>query len=216
MNPTIQYLVNLEDIRTSRAYFYSWSKLGLIGDWNSPFLKAVKKKADEFKITCTDNLLDCYALVYDNETANMSPMVKQQLSSTKLDIDSAKNFGMSAVAEAILNVIQHKRSLTGKKITVVGRGHATDGLLPILVRCSATLTLANSFTPDIFEAVDGADIAIYATPKINDMRKPNVNELVIDLNGIWSNDPFAECEYINRIGPLTVAILINRFTQIVN
>ena len=155
------------------------------------------------------------AVVYDTETADISKSFKHYISQTAFDLDSIVAYDMTCVAKAIDTFVSFYVGLAGKNIVIVGRGHATHGLFKSFQDGNATVTVAHSQTKDIFKTANGADIVIYATPNVNDLRKPHVNELVIDLNGIWSNDPFTDCEYVDRIGPLTVSILINRFAKFV-
>lgn len=218
MNENVNAIVDYVDYCTSLFFIPEDKKLCLLGDWDSPFLKSIKKKANDFNIDCTRNILNSSAVIYDTETANLSDFFKYYISQTAFDLDSTVAYDMTCVAKAIYNFISfsfYPPGISGKNIVIVGRGNATHGLFEAFKEDNATVTIAHSKTKDVFEAVDGADIAIYATPKINDMRKPNVNELVIDLNGIWSNDPFTECKYVDRIGPLTVSVLINRFAKFV-
>lgn len=215
VNENIKAIVDYVDDCTSLFFIPEDKKLCLLGDWDSPFLKSIKKKANHLNINCTKDILNSSAVVYDTETADISKSFKHYISQTAFDLDSIVAYDMTCVAKAIDTFVSFYLGIAGKNIVIVGRGHATHGLFKSFQDGNATVTIANSFTKNIFETANGADIVIYATPNINDLHKPHVNELVIDLNGIWSKDPFTECEYVDRIGPLTVSILINRFAKFV-
>lgn len=57
------------------------------------------------------------------------------------------------------------------------------------------------------------DVVIYATPTITKDISYNTRDLVIDLgNSVPHPDRF-NCPYVNRIGQLTVSVLLNRFAR---
>ena len=84
----------------------------------------------------------------------------------------------------------------------------------MLIKNDATVTVAHSKTKDVFGAIDGCDVAVYATPSISIHEKPHVNDMVIDVGGVWSSDRYTECQYIDRIGPLTISVLLNRLARV--
>lgn len=56
-------------------------------------------------------------------------------------------------------------------------------------------------------------VVIYATPTITGAVPYNTHDLVIDLgNSVPHPDRF-NCPYVNRIGQLTVSVLLNRFAR---
>ena len=76
-----------------------------------------------------------------------------------------------------------------------------------------TVTVAHSKTPILYGATTGKDVVIYATPTITGAVPYNTHDLVIDLgNSVPHPDRF-NCPYVNRIGQLTVSVLLNRFAR---
>lgn len=89
--------------------------------------------------------------------------------------------------------------------------HDTNGYH--LIDNDATVTVAHSKTPILYGATTGKDVVIYATPTITGAVPYNTHDLVIDLgNSVPHPDRF-NCLYVNRIGQLTVSVLLNRFAR---
>ena len=97
--------------------------------------------------------------------------------------------------------------------TIVGRGHAVQNLAKYLTLGNATVTVAHSKTKSLLQATMNRDVVIYATPTITKDISYNTRDLVIDLgNSVPHPDRF-NCPYVNRIGQLTVSVLLNRFAR---
>lgn len=102
---------------------------------------------------------------------------------------------------------------SNKDITIVGRGHAVQNLAKYLTLGNATVTVAHSKTKSLLQATMNRDVVIYATPTITKDISYNTRDLVIDLgNSVPHPDRF-NCPYVNRIGQLTVSVLLNRFAR---
>lgn len=100
-----------------------------------------------------------------------------------------------------------------KRGTIVGRGHAVQNLAKYLTLGNATVTVAHSKTKSLLQATMNRDVVIYATPTITKDISYNTRDLVIDLgNSVPHPDRF-NCPYVNRIGQLTVSVLLNRFAR---
>lgn len=188
-------------------------KLVLYGDWDSPFLKSVRKKAEQFGVECDTHARRPLGVIIDEETAQLPYPLRIKVDDNALDIDSCKMNGMTSAAQATYMVLNEMNCIEGKNISIVGRGHAVSGLAGQLVNKNATVTVAHSKTRDIFSVVDGSDVIVYATPELIVPQRPEAWDVVVDLGGVWSNDPYTNCEYIGRIGALTVSILMNRLAK---
>lgn len=190
----------------TRAHLPAMYTLVLWGDLErSPFLRAVKRKAEGFGIDVVNNFYPVTAcrMVADRETAGQIGCI-----SKFEDVDNLLHTGLSAVAEAVLLVLG---SVDGKNITIVGRGHSVKGLAEELVSKNATVTVAHSHTASLLTATKGRDIVIYATPKLDKVVACDTEELVIDLGGAVERPDWFYCDYLSGIGPLTVSVLLNRF-----
>lgn len=188
-------------------------KLVLYGDWNSPFLKSVRKKAEQFGVECDTHARRPLGVIIDEETAQLPYHLRVKVDDNDLDIDNCKMNSMTSAAQATYMVLNEMNCIEGKNISIVGRGHAVSGLAGQLVNKNATVTVAHSKTRDIFSAVDGSDVIVYATPELIVPQRPETWDLVVDLGGVWSDNPYTNCAYINRIGALTVSILMNRLAK---
>lgn len=131
----------------------------------------------------------------------------------EVDIDHSYSQGMSSVSQATLALLLALDLVHAKDITVVGRGHAVQNLAKYLTLGNATVTVAHSKTKSLLQATMNRDVVIYATPTITKDISYNTRDLVIDLgNSVPHPDRF-NCPYVNRIGQLTVSVLLNRFAR---
>lgn len=188
-------------------------KLLLVGPKNSLFLKMVKKKFDEFGLVCdfaSDGIKQPYtAMLCDSEKA--AEEIKKI--SKVVDIDNLNTLGMSCVSEAILYLLRYLTDLSGKNVTIVGRGHAVKDLAKELLSRDATVTVAHSKTVDLFYTTRNSDIVVYATPHLTEDIAYDTKVAVVDLSGVVPNPEKFNCRYYNRIGKLTISILLNRFVK---
>lgn len=188
-------------------------KLLLLGSERSMFLRAIKRKADTLGIPCdiVSRTIVPYgdAIVVDDETYpyNMSMV-------PALDIDCSRNEGVSSVSQGVFALLLAADLVSGKNITIVGRGHAVKGLAQILIDNHATVTVAHSKTKRLLHATAGQDVVIYATPNVTQDISYNTKELVIDLGNAVPHPDRLSCPYVNHIGKLTVSILLNRFARV--
>ena len=186
-------------------------KLLLLGSQDSVFLKAVHRKADALGIECdyTFHFIPPYqGVIVDGETVPASFQL-----SADVDIDNFYSPGMSAVSQAVLTLLLALDLVHAKDITIVGRGHAVQNLAKHLTLGNATVTVAHSKTKSLLQVTMNRDVVIYATPTITKDISYNTRDLVIDLgNSVPHPDRF-NCPYVNRIGQLTVSVLLNRFAR---
>ena len=204
MNDVMEQIKTLSatlDEETTR--FHHTGRLLLLGSYESVFLKAVKRKADLLGIDCDLTQYPCppyKAVVVDRETVPS-------------DIKHSYSQGMSSVSQATLALLLALDLVHAKDITVVGRGHAVQNLAKYLTLGNATVTVAHSKTKSLLQATMNRDVVIYATPTITKDISYNTRDLVIDLgNSVPHSDRF-NCPYVNRIGQLTVSVLLNRFAR---
>lgn len=80
--------------------------------------------------------------------------------------------------------------------------------------CNSILCRFGIHTADPYVHIQvNRDVVIYATPTITKDISYNTRDLVIDLgNSVPHPDRF-NCPYVNRIGQLTVSVLLNRFAR---
>ena len=121
--------------------------------------------------------------------------------------------GMSSVSQATLALLLALDLVHAKDITIVGRGHAVQNLAKYLTLGNATVTVAHSKTKSLLQATMNRDVVIYATPTITKDISYNTRDLVIDLGNSVSHPDRFNCPYVNRIGQLTVSVLLNRFAR---
>jgi hypothetical protein len=208
-NEVIDTLTREIDNDTSRLLPVS-GKLLLFGSQESVFLKSIKKKADILGIQYehTLNFTPPYAgAVVDTETCSLGIRI-----SPNADIDHSFSEGMSSVSKAIFLLLSTDM-VCGKDITIIGRGHSVKGLAQVLIDNHATVTVAHSKTKSLLNATLNRDVVIYATPTITQDISYNTRNLAIDLgNSVPHPNRFC-CPYVNRIGKLTVSILLNEFVR---
>lgn len=213
MDDLIKKLSDELDNQTREQAKHSGTLL-LLGAPDSVFLNAVATKANRLGIDCeyTYNFKSqpYQGIVVDTETA---PRDCRWLVSENVDIDNSFHNGLSSVSQAVLALLLASDLVVGKDITIVGRGHAVQGLAESLTDNDATVTVAHSKTANLFKATENRNVVIYATPTITQDISYNTLSLVIDLgNSVPHPDRFS-CLYVNRIGRLTTSILLNRFVR---
>lgn len=146
------------------ASLHPSGKLLLLGSQDSVFLKAIKRKADQLGINCdhTSNPLPPYrGIVVDSETVSFNSILDSDV-----DIDHSYSPGMSAVSQAVMDLLIESGLVWEKDITIVGRGHAVKELAKYLDFNNATVTVAHSKTKSLLQATQNRDVVIYATPTI--------------------------------------------------
>lgn len=186
-------------------------KLLLLGSRDSVFLKAVAKKAAALGIDYdhTYHFTPPYqGVIVDTETVSDTVRL-----SADVDIDNSFHPGMSAVSQAVLTLLLAADLVEGKNITIVGRGHAVQGLAQHLIANNATVTVAHSKTPNLLLTTVCRDVVIYATPTLSQPVMSDTYDLVIDLDNAYPDPEQLCCPYVNKIGQLTTSILLNRFVR---
>ena len=175
----------------------------MIGDTASPFLKAVARKANKLGVWCSFLRMPNRPVLVDKETAkNRDPLEPE------VDIDCVDNPGLSCCAQALRDVLS-AIGVAGKNVCILGRGHAVQGLAPILTDRDATVTVVHSKTKNLHEATMFADILIVAAPITPTDVAPITGKLVIDLVGTFKDAVDPE-QYIGDVGKLTTSIILYR------
>lgn len=214
---TIDELVRENDLAT-KALLPVDKTLVLFGSETSPFIQSIRRKANTLGIKYSVGVSQLYAddvggVVIDTETSTIDPRFIDPL----LDIDciTPASSGLSCVASAILALLLGNNLVCGKYITIVGRGHAVRGLAPLLTEQGATVTVAHSKTPMVNKATVGADVVVYAVPRSASFGFTlDTKDMVIDLSRVVPYpDLLPHAKYVDRIGKLTVSILLNRFAK---
>ena len=176
----------------------------------TPFLKSIAKKADrlgvkyEFIPYIADMRRPC---VVDVET------IKDPFWLTaNADIDAVDKEDMpSCCSEAIGDTIK-EIGAEGKNITIIGRGHAVQGLAKMLLYCNATVTVVHSKTNNLYEATRFADIIVVAAPVTPAQVAPLADKIVIDVSGTFKG--FVDDKlYIGNIGKLTTSYILWRAVE---
>lgn len=181
-------------------------QLFLVGG-ETPFLKAIKKKATNLGIYCTykDRVdLNTTPTVVDTEVyKELFHLISQQ------DIDKIQCDGISCCANAILAFLTNI-DIAGKNITILGRGHAVKGLAEELMYCTdATVTVCHSKTRNLYESTLFADILVVAAPVKPAQVSSLAGKIVIDVSGTFKGF-VPKDRYVGNIGKLTTSILLNR------
>lgn len=195
----------------------------LVGKEDSMFLSLVARRCKHFgivpifqypKVDILRTPSRC-AVVFDTDDKNVNALCHSAVMLS--DVDCVRAMGMSSVAEAIFELLRGANMIEGKSICIIGRGHAVQGLAEQLIRGNATVTVCHSKTRlDPIFAHDGehrmyptADVVICATPQLNGGIL--AHELVIDISGAAKDvNVNKKAVYFTGIGPLTIAILVNR------
>lgn len=184
-------------------------KLNLIGDGTKPFLKFLKKRAEQYNIkiiSSKDHFKTCtIPTIVDIETEKEYKKI-ELYPDTDIDMiyfSSKKSpYQYPAVTEATANYIIKTYGLEGTglgnyHILIIGRGHATSELSKLLIKKNATVTVSHSHTKSINELCQLADIIVNASPlNISNYK----DKIIID---IANNNP-------REIGITTNEILIQR------
>lgn len=188
------------------------SSLLLVGSHSSPFLRSVNRLAQGVGVNShirsyLPPLIGNCKVVVDRETCDTVVHLPAEA-----DVDNLFNPGMSCVAEAAYKFLFDMVALEGKTVTIVGRGHAVQGLAEKLLKLNATVTVAHSHTKDLYKAMNGQDVVVLATPVVPAF--PLANELVLDIGGTLPKEMVDQlppgCQYMGRIGRLTSSILLAR------
>lgn len=181
-------------------------QLFLVGG-ETPFLKAIKKKAANLGVYCVykDRVdLNVTPTVVDTETYKEKfTLIDQQ------DIDKIQHDGISCCANAILAFLTNI-DIASKNIAILGRGHAVKGLAEELMRCTdATVTVCHSKTFNLYESTLFAHILVVAAPVKPAQVSSLAGKIVIDVSGTFKGF-VPEDRYVGNIGKLTTSILLNR------
>lgn len=184
----------------------------LVGSHSSPFLRSVYQLAQEvgmnaYILSYLPQLIKDCKVVVDKETCDTVVHLPAEA-----DVDNLYNPGTSCAAEAAYEFLFDTVALEGKTVTIVGRGHAVQGLAEKLLELNATVTVAHSHTKDLYKAMNGQDVVVLATPVVPAF--PLANELVLDIGGTLPKEMIDQlppgCQYEGRIGRLTNSILLAR------
>lgn len=187
-------------------------KLVLIGGY-TPFLNAIRKKAEKLGIQCVN--------ATDADKAETTPVVVDtEICKTvfefsdKVDIDQIEHDGLSSCAQAIAEVFDYLHTLDGSNVTIIGRGHSVQGLADILVRWNnCTVTVCHSQTKNLYESTRYADVIVVAAPVKPAQVSPLAGKTIIDVSGTFK-DFVGDEYYVGNIGRLTTSILLNRAVNV--
>lgn len=184
----------------------------LVGSNSSPFLRSVNRLAQEVGmdahiLSYLPPLIGGCKVIVDKETCDAVVHIPAEA-----DVDNLYNPGTSCVAEAAYEFLFDMVALEGKTVTIVGRGHAVQGLAKKLLELNATVTVAHSYTKDLYNVMNGQDVVVLATPVVPAF--PLANELVLDIGGTLPKEMVDQlppgCQYEGRIGRLTNSIILAR------
>ena len=207
----VNELSALYDMDT-RAYLPTKYTMKLLGSNSSYFLRAIKKKCESFGIKCdieSDYIgpesMRQYPTVVDTETYRHGSANLEEWQ----DIDCQYHNGMSCVSQAIVDILS-QYNVAGKHVMIVGRGHAVQGLKEVLLANDATVTVCHSKSKNISVISEICDIIVLATPKLDTCVAID-KELIIDVGNTLSHLDVPN--YMNKVGKLTISILLNRLVK---
>lgn len=202
--------------RNTKHHLPTYKNLLLFGNANSVFLKAIMKKANSFGISCNiyqDNISNHNisrqdGIVVDTESfegAAWHPNWKPVN-----DLDGIIYNIRPCVTTAMIHLLGKANLVNKKSITIVGRGHSTAGLANYLIQNDATVTVAHSKTPDLFAVTHDRDVVLLCTPMLEQDISYDTKSMVIDLGLAAPHPEWYSCDYVTKIGKLTISILLNR------
>ena len=189
--------------------------LTILGDEESPYVKALKRKCNNVGILTNEPVIYSgafkYPYVIDIETYRGAFPITPRF---ETDIDHLFTPGTSCVAEAcemVLNALKH----TGENVLIVGRGHAVKGLSDALIAEDFTVTVCHSRTTNFFDLFSVADKIVYTAPEwlnytYNALKK---DAIIIDVSGATKEHKYLSGRTITNIGKLTTSITTNRVTR---
>lgn len=187
----IDQLCKSLNAQTEKLYADTPGKLLLLGQKDSIFLKAIKRKADSMGLVCDFGRVSppYTGVVADTEFSG----TKGYPLTSDVDIDNIKAPGISCVALGILYLLLRQG----------------------LIENDATLTVAHSKTADLFRATEDRDVVIYATPELTQYPCFNTKDLVIDLGNCFTemDKEYFRCDFVGNIGRLTVSVILNEFAK---
>lgn len=200
----------------TKCYFPTYRNLLLFGSADSIFLKSIMSKAHSFGIKCDiyqDSISNHSISLRDGivvDTETFDGITRNPNWNPKNDLDGLIYNTRPCVAEAMIRLLDKANLIGGKSITIVGRGRSTVGLAKFLIQGDATVTVAHSKTQDLFSATSGRDVVLLCTPNLNQDISYNTKSMVIDLGPVAPHPERYSCDYVTRIGKLTISILLNR------
>lgn len=195
----------IDAITKSQSYN---KNLILIGG-ETPFLNAIRKKAERLGIQCVNQedveVDEANPVVVDTEVCKAGFYLSEDS-----DIDQIEHDGLSSCAQAVAEVFDYLHTLDGTNVVIIGRGHAVQGLADTLVRWNdCTVTVCHSKTKSLYASTQLADVLIVAAPVRPTQVSHLVEKVVIDVSGTFKG--FVDDEhYVGNIGRLTTSILLNR------
>ncbi|MDD6530677.1 MAG: hypothetical protein PUF41_11995 [Prevotella copri] len=187
-------------------------KLVLIGGY-TPFLNAIRKKAEKLGIQCVNatdaDKAETTPVVVDTEICKTIFELSDQV-----DIDQIEHNGLSSCAQAIAEAFDYLHTLDGSNVTIIGRGHSVQGLADILVRWNnCTVTVCHSQTKNLYESTRYADVIVVAAPVKPAQVSSLAGKTIIDVSGTFK-DFVGDEYYVGNIGRLTTSILLNRAVNV--
>ena len=183
------------------------NKLYIVG--NSPFTRAIKRKADQlgvrhFTASTIPNV--CIPTIIDREVYRGEIDLYDNQ-----DIDNLCHDGLSCCAQAILDTLLEV-GVAGKSVTVIGRGHAVKGLAQTLIDHNATVTVAHSQTGNMYEAMLFANIVVVAAPIHTSGLCSMTGKVIVDVVGKCYPKGADTFVSDSDIGKLTTSIVLYRAT----
>lgn len=137
------------------------------------------------------------------------------------DIGIGSEDYISCTAEACVAILRRIAELEGKRICIIGRGHAVQRLADALLHgYDATVTVCHSKTKELREIVATADIVINSAPRLNPYRDVGfkVDRILLDISGAlcdWEDSNLLTYIGPREIGRVNTAIVLNRFADVI-
>lgn len=182
-------------------------KLYIVGD--SPFTRAIKRKADQLGVSwfadvCTEHSF--HKMIVDREVYRGEIKMWDEQ-----DVDNLVSRGLSCCAQAILDTLL-EIGVSGKAVTIIGRGHAVKGLAQALIDHNATVTVAHSQTGNMYEAMLFANIVVVAAPIHTSGLCSMTGKVIVDVVGKCYPKGAETFVSASDIGKLTTSIVLYRAT----
>lgn len=181
----------------------------LVGSENNIFLKLVAKRCKELYITVkwhyphlSEVIVGAHEpVVYDSGDKTLrSP--GGSIMGCELDLPQGPH--PTAVAQALAELLHFVKETTGwSTVTIVGRGDATYTLPQLLIRDDWSVTQLHSKSPA--HAFHMSEVYVNTAPTLQ--YPLAAVGLIVNIGGSYEN-PWRSAMSCERIGPLTVAIMV--------
>lgn len=192
----------------------NYRRVHLVGSENNVFLKLVAKRCRELHI----QVIWHYPRLEESKVGASDPVIydsgDKQLRSPVgsimgYELDLPQGPQPTAVSQALAELMHFVKETTGwSTVTIIGRGNATYLLPEQLIRDDWSVTQLHSKSPSF--AYHLSEVYINTAPHVNE--PISAVGLVVNIGGSYICPGYSAMT-MERVGPLTVAIIIQNIAQ---